>query len=273
MLGLTLRFVSACGWLAAPVDHIDSWERKKMHLCSFLKPHAGLVLVSLVCAGANGATIVAPASLTSIEGNGGGPIAWHSTGQARTYQLQYSPTALGGMTTGTTIKGLSFRLNGGSAASPASAGSFTDYNITLAEATTTIAARSATFAANMANPVLVRSGALSVGAGSFPGGATPNAFGMQIPFTTPYVYQGGDLVIHITHNGTSNGALTLDLDANSATGYGVHYRASSFSSFNAVAADNPSFAAAIVRLETEIPEPATLSLIGLTGLMLVRRRK
>ena len=239
-----------------------------------LKPLVGAVAVSFLCAGlASAATIVAPAALASTEGNGSGPIAWHSTGQARTYQLQYSPTALGGIASGTTINGLSFRLNGGSAVAPATAGSFADYSITLAEATNSMAGRSLTFAANMTDPVLVRSGPLSVAASSFPGGATPNAFGMQIDFSTPYVYQGGDLVIHITHNGTSSGSMNLDMDTNSITGYGAHYRASSFSSFNAVSADNGNFAATVVRLETEVPEPAAFTLTGIAGLMLARRRK
>lgn len=244
-----------------------------MRLVTRLKPLVGSVVMSLLCAaGAQAALVVAPNNFTSTDGNTNGPIAWHSTGQARTYQIQYSPTALGGITVGTTIKGMAFRLNGGTGASPASAGSFNDYNITLAEATNSMAGRSATFAANMTDPVLVRSGPLAVAANSFPGGTFINPFGMMINFTTPYVYQGGDLVVHITHNGTSSGALQLDMDLNPGAGYGTHYRASSFSSFNAVAADNTNFSATIIQLNTEVPEPATFAIVGMAGLMLVRRR-
>ena len=100
---------------------------------------------------------------------------------------------------------------------------------------------SATFAANMLSPVLVKDGALSISANTFATGTSPNPFGSLVVFDTPYVYQGGDLVMLFSHTG-SDSASTAFLDAvTSATpGYGTDFRALSATTFNAASGDSAS---------------------------------
>jgi hypothetical protein len=94
---------------------------------------------------------------------------------------------------------------------------------------------STTFSANMKSPVIVKTGTLSISAGTFTTGASPNATGPLIVFDTPYVYQGGDLVMMFRHNGSDSATNTAFLDGlNSATpGYGTDFRALSTNSFTA----------------------------------------
>jgi hypothetical protein len=67
------------------------------------------------------------------------------------------------------------------------------------------------FANNIAaDAVSVRSGPLTVPVNSLPGGSGPNGF-FFIPFTTPYAYFGGDLLLTLRQNGLSGLAL-LPLD-------------------------------------------------------------
>ena len=121
---------------------------------------------------------------------------------------------LSDVTTPTTISGLSFRLPGVANTSYPALGdlNFTRYEITLAEPSAAAAAANAltsdTFADNMSNAVLVRSGALNVPLGSFtdnstgPGPEGSAEFSFVIPFTTNYVIQPGqDLVVLLRHNG------------------------------------------------------------------------
>ena len=50
----------------------------------------------------------------------------------------------------------------------------------------------------------MKSGPLSIGANQFTAGASPNQFGTLVVLDTPYVYQGGDLVMHFTHPGSDS---------------------------------------------------------------------
>jgi len=79
-----------------------------------------------------------------------------------------------------------------------------DYEVTLAQAANPISSMSTVFLANLLNPVLVKNGALSIGANTFSAGGNPNPFGTLVVLDTPYVYQGGDLVMQFTHNGSDS---------------------------------------------------------------------
>src|ERR1043166_6208664 len=90
------------------------------------------------------------------------------------------------------------------------------------------------FAANLLNPVLVKDGALSIGANQFTAGGNPNQFGMLMVLDTPYVYQGGDLVMQFTHTGSDSTNTTfLDAATSAVPGYGTSFRAFSASTFEA----------------------------------------
>ena len=93
---------------------------------------------------------------------------------------------------------------------------------------------STVFLANLLNPVLVKNGALSIGANNFSAGGNPNPFGTLVVLDTPYVYQGGDLVMQFTHNGSdSTNTAFLDAASSSSPGYGTSFRALSANAFAA----------------------------------------
>jgi hypothetical protein len=117
-----------------------------------------------------------------------------------TYQVIYDASLLSSIPRGSVITGLQLRLNRvGAAASawPSAPLTIARYDITMGSSDRTPATKSATFADNLRNPVLVRSGPLSLAAGAYPGGplGTPKPFGPLISFTTGFVYSGGPLVV------------------------------------------------------------------------------
>ncbi len=120
---------------------------------------------------------------------------------AGTYQVIYDASLLASIPRGSVITGLQVRRNNPDLAIPAwpaAALTIQRYDITMGSSDRTPATKSATFADNLRNPVLVRSGPLDLAAGAYPGGPvgpTPKAFGPLIPFTTGFVYTGGPLVI------------------------------------------------------------------------------
>lgn len=124
---------------------------------------------------------------------------------ATTAQMQIVTSTLSGqgLQVGDIITGLRTRLNGGSTMSVDR--SISDLEITLGEAAFSIDNLSTTFASNMVNPVQVHDGAFTFFGAQMPGGSTPNAFGQLISFSTPYVYQGGDLVLMYTKPAATGG--------------------------------------------------------------------
>jgi hypothetical protein len=179
--------------------------------------------------------VVTPNNYTSVPGNGGLNTLVRSTNAPRTYQMQFTPDTLGGLPVGARIIGLGFRIYTNTFADfPSSTVSWSDYEVTLAQAANPVYAMSTTFQENMLNPVLVKSGPLSIGPGTFSTGYNPNPFATMITFNTPYFYQGGDLVMQFMHTG-SDSATTALLDAVGPTvpGYGTSFSALSATTFNA----------------------------------------
>jgi hypothetical protein len=220
--------------------------------------------------------IVAPNANASVAGNGGLNTLLRDANNPRTYQVQIAASELGAAA-GQQITGVQFRLQPSSANAtpwPATDATWANYDITLAEAANPISSMSTTFASNMTNPVVVRSGPLTMTANSYPGGATaptPNDWGFFISFTTPYTYNGGDLVIHFSHDG-SNLSNNRFLDSISTTGpgYGTAVRALSGTGYQVATGSAASFT--IMQL-TYIPAPSSLALLGLGGLVCARRRR
>lgn len=128
----------------------------------------------------------------------------------RVLQQFYDASFFSSITSPTEITTMSFRL-------PPIAGTdypalgdlnFGRYEITLAKPSAASAAAngltSATFADNMMDPVLVRSGPLTIPLGAFESNAMnePAAFSFEIAFDTPYLYTpGDDLVMLVRHDG------------------------------------------------------------------------
>jgi hypothetical protein len=128
---------------------------------------------------------------------------------------------------GSAITGLTYRIRATSTGTtwPSVNADFAQYEIELSTSNNPPGLLSTTFASNVgADAVLVRSGPLTIPALSFPGGnlePVPNDFGYVIPFATPFVYGGGDLLIHIRLSGHNEGTTRfLDAVSTSGPGYG-----------------------------------------------------
>ena len=193
--------------------------------------------------------VVVPNAYTNVFGNIGVNTLVRGTNSPRTFQMQFTPAALGGLPVGARITGLAFRLYTNNTADfPSTTTSWSDYEVTLAQAANPIASMSTTFQANLLNPVLVKSGPISLGTATFTSGQNPDPFATMLLFDTPYVYQGGDLMMHFTHTG-SDSALTAFLDgANvAAPGYGTSFRALSATN-NSAASGTANAAITIVEI-------------------------
>lgn len=130
----------------------------------------------------------------------------------RTLQYVFGSSLLAGVPPGSEIGGIAFRLDGGAAGWPSGSRTWSAFDVQLCRAANPAGALAASFADNLGGDVVtVRSGPLTVAAGAYQGWATPNPFGPEIVFTTPYTYSGGDLLVTIRHTG--NGVDSAYLDA------------------------------------------------------------
>src|SRR5208282_2383593 len=122
----------------------------------------------------------APGNYIATYGTGGLNTLLRNSGAPRTYQMQFSSAALAGLPVGASITELRFRLNTNTipvAVFPTNTVTWSDYEVTLAQAANSISSMSANFAANMLSPVLVKNGALSLSANSLTTSASLNPFG------------------------------------------------------------------------------------------------
>jgi hypothetical protein len=204
-----------------------------------------LNLTTLLCAGilssSQAGTVVAPIDYTSTAGPNGLNTLLRGTGAPRTYQMQFSTAVLGGLPVGSRITELRFRLDTISDITvfPIDEIHWPDYQVTLAQAVNSVASMSTNFAANMRSPVLVKSGPLTLPALTFSGGDSPNEFASLLVFDTPYVYQGGDLVMLFRHPGSdSTDTAYLDAAITQSAGYGTDFRALTATNFTATSGTN-----------------------------------
>jgi len=188
-----------------------------------------------------------------------------------TFQFVWAASELGALSIGDQITGIRFRQDGGGVAEPSAGSTFTDYSIAVSASANAIGSLSTTFASNVSGTsVVVRTGGLTIPAGAYPGGSSPNSFGPLIGFTTPYGYTGGDLLFTITHTG-GTGFFSVDVTFNSALGDIVTASGNTASSGIVVAG-----IAVIGQLEFDsaVPEPSAIVLlaIGLPAILVLRRR-
>lgn len=240
-----------------------------------LKVLACLLVFCGAYAYADSLTLVAPNAYANLEANGGLNTIMRNAGQARSYQMLYDASELTAIPVGQNILGVTWRMNQGRAPWPPSPGaSWTSYDIRVSTAATTPATMSTTFANNVGGDVvLVQTGPLAIATNYFPGPAgPPNPFPTaSIMFTTPFKYVGGDLLIEIRHPGGLHSSSTgyLDCVTSTGSGYGIAGKALSASSFTATTG---SFSSLYVTRIEFVPEPASLVLLALGGLTLIRRR-
>jgi hypothetical protein len=194
----------------------------------------------------------------------------------RVLQQFYDDTFFSGVTEPTLITAMSFRLPAVADVDYPALGdiNFARYDITLAKPSAASATAngltSATFADNMQDALLVRSGAITIPLGSFESNAANEdaAFSFQFVFNTPYLYTpGDDLVMLVRHDGHgdvngqetrwnfdgytwANGSVVSTLNVDDTVG---NFGPGSFNLAN--------------RIEfTLVPEPATGLLLALGGL-------
>jgi len=135
---------------------------------------------------------------------------------ARTMQWSLAASSLGSLPPGTTIRSIAFRLNGGATANePAFPLAFSSWDLQISRPPSVTL--STTVADNMGTGVVtVRSGPLMVPAQSFLGnGTSPAQLGFIIEFSTPYLYNGGDLLFTLRHTGNGVGTINYDGSASS----------------------------------------------------------
>ena len=205
----------------------------------------GFLLAPLLASQASQAQeLIAPNANANAAGDTGlNTLIRNAAG--RTYQWRIAPSELAGVPVGAFLDAITYRFDqtGSNPASwpPAGGATWTAYDITLSQDATNGAALSPTFAANQTAPVRVRSGPLTIPAGTFTSGANPNAWGHRILFDTPYQYAGGGLLVTVAHPGSNQAPVAPFLDATNITG-----NALSGSSF--VATAGTPTATTIVRL-------------------------
>ena len=222
---------------------------------------ASLAAAGLAASASAQSFAVVPHAQATERGNGGLNTLTRGDGFPRTYQQQFTEAELAaqGLMPGMTITGVTWRASISTSNDPTwpppGGATWSDYQITLAEAANPINAMSSTFADNMLNPVLVRSGELTIPEGTFentsPAAPDPNPWGYEITFQ-PYTYAGGDLVILYSHPGSNlAGHIFLDrVASNDAWG-----RAVSASTFLATTGGGPTASFTINRLTFETTGP------------------
>ncbi|CAG1007219.1 hypothetical protein PHYC_03404 [Phycisphaerales bacterium] len=171
-------------------------------------------VLAVLCATAGTAAadeIIVPNAAATTAGSGGYSTLLRSA--ARSYQLVVGSGELGALPQGSRITGITWRRPTWQvhAAWPGVGFScvFANYDITLSTSSREPGNLSTTYTDNIGpDAVLVRSGPMTFADAFFPGGAlTPatNDFGEIVPFTTPYVYQGGTLLLTVRHDGNNCG--------------------------------------------------------------------
>ena len=210
-------------------------------------------------------TFVVPGEYASVEAGSSDNAPLGASEQH--FQQVYSSTLLTNLSVGDWIDAIAFRVDGKETALPAQI--IPIYDISLSQSPKPSGNLDATFANNRgADFLTVRSGPLTINAGDFPGGSSPNGFGW-ISFSTPYQYQGGDLLIEVNYQGFSAGR-----DADCVYSYSASLAQTAFGNgYNSTTADAGIYAEALVMgfsIMTEpVPEPSVSLMLGIGALLLI----
>lgn len=181
-----------------------------------LVPVVGAALLGTALSAQNPVSYIAPFGYQSNEGNRNNAIPWWA-GSA-TYQQVHDATDLVWVfpTPVALIRGISFRVNGGSTLGARTM----DAQVTLGVTTVTAATATATFAANLGpNPTVTRPYA-QVNLPAVSSTSTPNPQAWFFPFATPFVYttSQGNLCWELRfRNSSSTASATADA-VNTASG-------------------------------------------------------
>lgn len=228
-------------------------------LCNILGVAVFVLILTFMMMNTVAAQVAPPAfATTDAPGAMTGPTEL----TASTILVQFSAAQLPFLSPGQQITAVSFRLEGNEL--PVTI-TYPNYRVQVSQAANSITSMSTSFAANQLNPVTVYDAPLTFDAASMPTGNSPNAFGPTITFSTPYTYQGGDLVLYFTHP-TGSGPDSVTLDAATAVVDDSGYRLLGRSGENAATG---TFTARVVVTQFSFlsaavaPEPGTLFLLAM----------
>jgi hypothetical protein len=158
---------------------------------------------------------------------GGSSFLGPLSNSQRTYQMLIHDTLLNSLK-GLEINALTWRLLPSAVSNwPSADVTFANYDIYIGEGINP-ALRKFTFDSNYAVIGVkkrVRSGPLTITAGSFPFGGNPTTFGTDIVFDSTYIYNGGHLTIEIRHQGFTGTSTSVDAAGTGTPGYLVNYSA------------------------------------------------
>jgi hypothetical protein len=223
-------------------------------------------------------TVIVPGEFTLSDANTSDNAPLGAISDQQRFQQVFSTALLTNLSIGELITGIGFRVEGNESALPAQ--TVSEFDIGIGQSANAPGDLSATFADNRgADFTTVRSGPLTINEGDFPGGGSPNDFGW-IPFSTPYQYEGGDLLVEISYEGFSAGR-----DADAQWPYDSSLAETSFGSdYDSTTADEGLYNEAIVMGFTTapdnspgsgvspVPEPSAAIMFGAGALLLVLRR-
>jgi hypothetical protein len=132
------------------------------------------------------------------------PFGANSSSNLYVLQVQYDASMFGGVAMGSQLTSIGFRLAPGSTTN-SEALTYDDFSIQVGSAANAIGSLSRTFSSNLgSDTILARTGALTIGKGQFPADActrsrckpmVPTNSFYTIDLTTPYTYEGGDLLV------------------------------------------------------------------------------
>lgn len=209
---------------------------------------------------------VVPSSLQNDEGNAGEASTFGS-GSARIQQV-YGTEYLTGLQVGDQITGISFRLDRGQFLGlPAQ--TVDDFSITLSTAKFGPNDLSMNFGDNLGlDAVTVRQGILTIGPDDYAGGGSPETFGATIAFSTSFSYQGGPLLVDISHSGFTAGGTLVDAHTGSGAQFLFGNRGSQ------TASGRVGDAGLVANLQVQaVPEPSTYLLLACGSAVLAWSRR
>jgi hypothetical protein len=199
--------------------------------------------------------VVVPNNYAATPGTA--PFTGPFSTTARRYQLLVHEDQLTAFV-GNDLSSINFRIpTSATVAWPASSFTISSYSIYLGLSVPP-ANRSLTFTENIAGPqTMVRSGVLEIKTGDYPFGGSPNLWGSDIVFQTPYTYSGGHLLIEIVHEGYTGTSRSVDAIGTSTTGYGTLFSALWASSLTALTGLQGNFAVTKINGVNIIPVELT----------------
>ena len=223
-------------------------------------------------AAARAGSIVVPNAYANAEGTIG--VGTILRDQPRTLQVVYAASQFAGVPLGSEITAVAFRLQAGQATYPPTDRHYANYSIQLAQSLAAPGSLSGTFAANAgADAVTVRSGPLDIAADSIAGGPGLNPFDVAIPFSTPYIYNGGDLLMTLRESGNGVDFEFVNAVANDSIGQAIAAASDTATDNSNFNIDSYPIAQFRFIPAQAVPEPAGLILacVGLLGVLGERR--